>query len=111
MRIGRRSVLKGLAASYSITVLPSGVFAQASGPSDASQIDVAKAKAEGKVVFYTSLDTQIVDAVIAPFKEKYGINVEYFRGGAADPRHLSGISETECERGLRSDGDRRRRAL
>ena len=84
MRIGRRSVLKGLAASYLITVLPSGVFAQASGPSDASQIDVAKAKAEGKVVFYTSLDTQIVDAVIAPFKEKYGINVEYFRGGAAD---------------------------
>ena len=29
-------------------------------------------------------DTQIVDAVIAPFKEKYSINVEYFRGGAAD---------------------------
>ena len=84
MRIGRRSVLRGLAASCSITVLPSGVFAQASGPSDASQIDVAKAKAEGKVVFYTSLDTQIIDAVIAPFKEKYGINVEYFRGGAAD---------------------------
>ena len=44
MRIGRRSVLKSLAASYSITVLPSGAFAQASGPSDASQIDVAKAK-------------------------------------------------------------------
>ena len=84
MRIGRRSVLKGLAASYSITVLGSGAFAQASGPSDASQIEVAKAKAEGKVLLYTSLDTQIVDAVIAPFKEKYGINVEYFRGGAAD---------------------------
>ena len=84
MRIGRRSVLKGFAASYSITVLGSGAFAQASGPSDASQIEVAKAKAEGKVHLYTSLDTQIVDAVIAPFKEKYGINVEYFRGGAAD---------------------------
>ena len=49
MRIGRRSVLKGLAASYSITVLGRGALAQASGPSDAAQIDVAKAKAEGKV--------------------------------------------------------------
>lgn len=92
MRIGRRSVLEGLAAGSSITVLGSGLgpglvsraFAQASGPSEASQIDVAKAKAEGKVVLYTSLDTQIVDAVIAPFKEKHGIDVEYFRGGAAD---------------------------
>jgi iron(III) transport system substrate-binding protein len=84
MRLARRSVLKGLSASCSITVLGSGAFAQASGPSDASQIDLARAKAEGKVLLYTSLDTQIVDAVIAPFKEKYGINVEYFRGGAAD---------------------------
>jgi len=84
MRIGRRSVLKGLAGGCSLTVLGSGVLAQASGPSDASQIDVAKAKTEGKVLLYTSLDTQIVDAIIAPFREKYGINVEYFRGGAAD---------------------------
>ena len=92
MRIGRRSVLEGFAAGSSITVLGSGLgpglvsraFAQASGPAEASQIDVAKAKAEGKVVLYTSLDTQIVDAIIAPFKEKHGIDVEYFRGGAAD---------------------------
>ena len=84
MRIGRRSALRSLAAGSSIAVLGSGAFAQASGPSDASQIEVAKAKAEGKVVLYTSLDTQIVDAIIAPFKEQYGINVEYFRGGAAD---------------------------
>jgi iron(III) transport system substrate-binding protein len=84
MRIGRRSVLKGLAASYSIAAFGARSFAQASGPSEASQIDIAKAKAEGKVLLYTSLDTQIVDAVIAPFKEKHGINVEYFRGGAAD---------------------------
>jgi iron(III) transport system substrate-binding protein len=88
MRIGRRSVLEGFAAGSSITILGAGLgsraFAQAAGPAEASQIDVAKAKAEGKVVLYTSLDTKIVDAIIAPFKEKYGINVEYFRGGAAD---------------------------
>ena len=84
MRIGRRSVLKRSRRQLLDHRPRSGAFAQASGPSDASQIDVAKAKAEGKVVLYTSLDTQIVDAIIAPFKEKYGINVEYFRGGAAD---------------------------
>jgi iron(III) transport system substrate-binding protein len=84
MRIGRRSVIKGLAASYSVTLIGRGARAQGAGPSDAAQIDVDKAKSEGKVVFYTSLDTQIVDAIIKPFKEKYGINVEYFRGGSAD---------------------------
>lgn len=84
MRIGRRSVLKGLATGCSVSVLGSRAFAAASGPSDAAQIDVARAKAEGKVLLYTSLDTQIVDAIIAPFKARYGINVEYFRGGAAD---------------------------
>ena len=68
MRIGRRSALGGLVCSP-IAVLGSGASAQASSPSDASQIEVAKAKAEGKVVLYTSLDTQIVDAIIAPFKE------------------------------------------
>jgi iron(III) transport system substrate-binding protein len=36
------------------------------------------------VVLYTSLDTQIVDAIISSFTEQYGINVEYFRGGSAD---------------------------
>lgn len=43
-----------------------------------------KAKKEGKVQLYTSLDTQIVDAIIKPFKEKYGIDVQYFRGGSTD---------------------------
>lgn len=84
MRIGRRSVLKGLAAGCSSPMIGSVAWAQSAGPSDASQIDVAKAKAEGKVLLYTSLDTQIVDAVIAPFKAKYGIDVEYYRGGSAD---------------------------
>ena len=34
--------------------------------------------------FYTSLDTQIVDAINAGFKQKYGIEVQYFRGGSSD---------------------------
>ncbi|MBN8892666.1 MAG: hypothetical protein ABS99_00635 [Acetobacteraceae bacterium SCN 69-10] len=46
--------------------------------------DVAKAKAEGAVMLYTSLDTKIVDAIIKPFTAQYGIKVEYYRGGSAD---------------------------
>lgn len=45
---------------------------------------VEKAKKEGKVSLYTSLDTQIVDAIIKPFKERFGIDVQYFRGGSND---------------------------
>jgi hypothetical protein len=48
------------------------------------EIDLAKAKAEGKVLLYTSLDTKIVDSVIGPFKGKHGIDVQYYRGGSND---------------------------
>ena len=46
--------------------------------------DVGRAKSEGKVVLYTSLDTKIVDQIITGFRKKYGIDVSYFRGGSAD---------------------------
>ena len=84
MRIARRSVIKGLAAGSLLTVIGRNAWAQDAGPADAAGIDVEKAKAEGKVVLYTSLDTQIVDAINAPFKQKYGIEVQYFRGGSSD---------------------------
>jgi iron(III) transport system substrate-binding protein len=50
----------------------------------ASGADVAKAKSEGTVMLYTSLDTKIVDAIIEPFQKQYGIKVQYYRGGSAD---------------------------
>lgn len=50
----------------------------------ATAADVAKAKAEGNVMLYTSLDTKIVDDIIKPFQEQYGIKVQYYRGGSAD---------------------------
>jgi iron(III) transport system substrate-binding protein len=50
----------------------------------ASGADVAKAKNEGTVMLYTSLDTKIVDAIIKPFQDTYGIKVQYYRGGSAD---------------------------
>lgn len=84
MRIARRSAITGLAAGSMAALLGRTASAQAPGPSDAGQIDVTRAKAEGKVVLYTSLDIQIVDGINAAFKEKYGIDVQYFRGGSAD---------------------------
>jgi len=77
-------VLKILAAGPAILGAGRSAWAAEGGPSEPAQIDLAKARAEGKVVLYTSLDTQIVDAIIAAFKKKHGIDVEYFRGGSAD---------------------------
>ena len=79
-RMERRSVVLGLAAAG----LGRGSLRAAEAVDSFRRIDLDKAKAEGKVVLYTSLDTQIVDAIIAAFKQKYGVSVEYFRGGSAD---------------------------
>jgi iron(III) transport system substrate-binding protein len=84
MRIARRAVINGLAAGGATFLIGRSGWAQGAGPAEAGQIDVEKAKAEGKVVLYTSLDTQIVDAINAGFKQKYGIDVQYFRGGSSD---------------------------
>lgn len=60
----------------------SGMSARAAAA--ATGADVVKAKSEGTVMLYTSLDTKIVDAIIAPFEKQYGIKVQYYRGGSAD---------------------------
>jgi iron(III) transport system substrate-binding protein len=81
-QLPRRTVLLGLAAAG---LGASTLRGRAADPVDSfKKIDVDKAKAEGKVVLYTSLDTKIVDAIIESFKKQYGIPVEYFRGGSAD---------------------------
>jgi iron(III) transport system substrate-binding protein len=77
-------VLSGIAASVLASPAVGPALSAAGDVADPAQIDIAKAKAEGKVMLYTSLDTQIVEAVIGAFKQKYGISVEYFRGGSAD---------------------------
>lgn len=65
--------------------------------SDAYPADVIeKARREGKAVLYTSLDTKIVDSILAPFKERFGIEVEYFRAGSAQ---VSGKALQEAEAG------------
>lgn len=82
-RLPRRTILKGMAAAPFVLAGRSS-WGAAGAPTMSSEIDIDKAKAEGRVLLYTSLDTKIVDAITSPFKEKYGISVEYFRGGSAD---------------------------
>src|SRR5512132_369668 len=48
---------------------------------DSKLIDAAK-KDGGKVVLYGSLETPVVDAVIAAFRKKTGLNAEYWRASA-----------------------------
>jgi iron(III) transport system substrate-binding protein len=48
---------------------------------DSKLIDAAK-KEGGKVVLYGSLETPVVDAVIAAFRKKTGLNAEYWRASA-----------------------------
>ena len=84
MRLARRALIKGVAVGTAAACISRRGWAQAAGPTEADQLDSDKAKAEGKVVLYTSLDTQIVDAIITGFKQKWGIEVQYFRGGSSD---------------------------
>ena len=44
--------------------------------------DVAKAKAEGTVVFYTSVDVSVAERVARDFQAKYGIKVQVERTGS-----------------------------
>lgn len=62
-------------------ILVSLVFAGPSMAQDAKLIEAAK-KEGGKVVLYGSLETPVVDAVIAAFRKKTGLNAEYWRASA-----------------------------
>ena len=84
MRIARRSVIGAAASLGAAPWIGRYAAAQAVGPTEAGQIDIARARAEGAVMLYTSLDTQIVDAINAAFTARHGILVRYFRGGSAD---------------------------
>lgn len=91
--ISRRQLFKtmvgaGLAVG-GIALLDAGCgTAQAPAPTAKPEVstkpDVNAAKKEGVVSLYTSLDTAIVDTIIKPFKDQYGIDVKYYRAGATD---------------------------
>ncbi len=80
LELRRRRLLGGLLAGAATAALAPAWRAQGA----AGSIDLESARAEGTVTLYTSLDTKIVNSIIASFTAKYGIKVEYFRGGSAD---------------------------
>ena len=68
----RRDVLVALAAV---------AFAGTASAQDA--VDVAKAKAEGKVVWYTSTPIEQGQKIVSLFEKAHGIKVEMFRSGGS----------------------------
>ena len=51
-------------------------------PASFATADVAKAKAEGLVVFYTSVDVSVAERLARDFQAKYGIKVQVERTGS-----------------------------
>src|SRR6185295_16694381 len=62
--------------TLAVLAMPSPGFAQ-----DAKTIEAAKREG-GKVVIYGSLESQVVDEVLAGFRKKTGLNAEYWRASA-----------------------------
>ena len=91
-RVNRRVVLKSLALAglaiggAALTTACAGQQGPAAQPKgeESTKPDVDKAKAEGVVQLYTSLDTAILAGIIDPFKAKYGIDVKVYRAGARE---------------------------
>ena len=72
-------------------------FVLASVPSRASEIDLAAAKKEGKVVWYTSTPIEQAQKIASLFEKETGIKVEMFRsGGSAILRRF--MQETQAGR-------------
>ena len=78
---------------------------------DAKIIEAAK-KEGGKVVIYGSLESQVVDDVLAGFRKKTGLNAEYRRASAMSVMKTGihfgfGLSARRLDSGLRRrDGNR-----
>jgi iron(III) transport system substrate-binding protein len=67
---------------FKLTLCAAAVIAFA--PANAQEtVDVAKAKAEGKVSWYTSTPIEQAQKISALFKQKTGIEVELFRSGGS----------------------------
>ena len=86
--LGRRDALRlagiGALALGGVPLLSACGAGDGSSASAITKPDLAKAKEEGKVTFYTSVDTKALEAMNAAFTKKYGIKVEYFRGDSQD---------------------------
>jgi iron(III) transport system substrate-binding protein len=72
----RRCLLFALVAPLAFCTLAGAVHAQ-------DTVDVAKAKAEGKLVWYTSTPIETGQKIVSLFEKEYGIKVEMFRSGGS----------------------------
>ena len=66
--------------SAAVALLAAAVLAAPARAQDA--VDAAKAKAEGKVVWYTSTPIEEAQKIAALFRMRTGITVELFRSAA-----------------------------
>ena len=67
-----------------LTLCAASLLALALTPAHAQDaVDVAKAKAEGKVNWYTSTPIEQAQKIVALFKQQTGIDVELFRSGGS----------------------------
>ena len=70
---------RDLLAAVALTAL-----ASVAGPTWAQDaVDIAKAKAEGKLVWYTSTPIETGQKIVSLFEKEYGIKVEMFRSGGS----------------------------
>jgi iron(III) transport system substrate-binding protein len=65
-----------LIAAAAVSTLTGAAWAQ-------DAVDVAKAKAEGKLVWYTSTPIETGQKIVGMFEKEYGIKVEMFRSGGS----------------------------
>src|SRR5262249_48634378 len=66
---------------YALILLAISSLATSARAQDA--VDVEKAKAEGKVVWYTSTPIEQGQKIADAFQKEYGIKVEMFRSGGS----------------------------
>jgi iron(III) transport system substrate-binding protein len=76
-RLVRIAVSTAVALTAFASLAPARVL-----PASFATPDVAKAKAEGLVVFYTSVDVSVAERLARDFQAKYGIKVQVERTGS-----------------------------
>lgn len=74
--------MRSLLRLFRLLAVPAAALLVAAAPAPSAVADVAKAKAEGLVVFYTSVDVSIAERLARDFQSKYGIKVQVERTGS-----------------------------
>src|SRR5262245_60091877 len=83
LRVSRRSLLKGAAASALAPAFATRVLAQAPAAEAVTPALVDAAKKEGRVAFYTAMDIPVAERLSRTFEAAYpGISVRVERAGS-----------------------------